>query len=93
MTLLDEKTKKTSFAEYDEKDQFKDEWPYGDDVLVHAVAETGENFLVAVKAQPHHHSGHKCDAHGGKTCDCVCENTEEKCKHKVCKHAECKASK
>lgn len=66
VALLDEEVKKESFAEYDERDteDEKGEWPYGEDVLVHAVAETGENFLVAVKAQPgaHHHHGRRASA-------------------------------
>jgi hypothetical protein len=55
--LLDRDVTKDSFVEYDEFDDARDinEWPYGDDVLVHAVAETGENFNVAVKAKLHSH--------------------------------------
>jgi len=53
--LLNENVTKESFAEYNEKDSERDEWPYGDDVLIHAVAETGENFKISVKAQPHSH--------------------------------------
>jgi hypothetical protein len=53
--LLDEGegVTKESFAEYEEKggEEGGEDWPYGDDVLVHAVTENGENFLVAVKAQ------------------------------------------
>lgn len=49
--LLDENISKESFAEYDEKDMEKGEWPYGDDVVVHAVANIGENFKVLVKSQ------------------------------------------
>jgi len=57
--LIDNEVTKSSYAEYDEKEEFKGDWPYGDEVFVHAVAETGENFLVAVKAQPHSHQHHK----------------------------------
>lgn len=64
--LLDEDITKESFAEYDEQDLEKGEWPYGDEVLVHAVAETGENVEVLVKAQPHGKQLHKCKHHGGK---------------------------
>ncbi|KAF2493851.1 hypothetical protein BU16DRAFT_528056 [Lophium mytilinum] len=46
-TLLDEDVKKTDFAEYDESSE-KEDWAYGEDVLVHAVAVGGENYLVAV---------------------------------------------
>lgn len=58
IALLDNDIKKDSFAEYDEKDEEKEEWPFGDDCFVHAVSETGENFLVLVKAQPHSHKKH-----------------------------------
>ncbi|KAH8598375.1 hypothetical protein B0O99DRAFT_614989 [Bisporella sp. PMI_857] len=59
--LLDGEVTKKSFAEYvDRNDQAeKDSWPYGEDVWVHAVAESGENFNVSVKAQPHSHPMHK----------------------------------
>jgi hypothetical protein len=40
------------YEEYDEKDEYKDDWPYGEDVLVHAVNPNGENYLVEVKVQP-----------------------------------------
>ncbi|TVY19549.1 hypothetical protein LARI1_G003391 [Lachnellula arida] len=63
--LIDDDVTKSSFAEYDEKENFKGDWPYGDEAFVHAVKETGENFLVAVKAQPHSHQHHKCVHHGG----------------------------
>jgi hypothetical protein len=53
--LLNEEITKESFAEYDEKEQFEGEWPYGDEVLIRAVAETGENFYLTVKAQLHSH--------------------------------------
>jgi len=56
--LLDEDVTKESFAEYDEKDMEKDEWPYGDEVLIHAVAGTGENFKISVKPQPHNRQHH-----------------------------------
>jgi hypothetical protein len=92
-TLLDDEVTKDSFAEYDEKEQFDGEWPYGDEVLVHAVGETGENFYVSVKAQPHSHKEHACSHHGGKKCDCPCTNADEGCKGKTCKHEGCEASK
>jgi hypothetical protein len=59
--LLGEGITKESFAEWDEKDNERNtgEWPYGDEVLVHAVGQTGENFLVAVKAQPGSHQHHE----------------------------------
>lgn len=92
-TLLDDEVTKESFAEYDEKEDFKGEWPYGDECFVHAVGETGENFLVSVKAQPHSHSTHACKHHDGKKCECSCNHTDGACKHKQCKHADCECSK
>jgi len=66
-TIVGEEFKKETYAEYDEKREEKDEWPYGDDVLVHAVAETGENFNISVKTQPHKHRGHcNCKGHTAK---------------------------
>lgn len=91
--LLDDEVKKESFAEYDEKEDFKGEWPYGDECFVHAVGETGENFLVFVKAQPHSHSTHECKHHGGKKCECSCKHDEGACKHKQCKHTDCECNK
>ncbi|KAH8796055.1 hypothetical protein F5882DRAFT_396504 [Hyaloscypha sp. PMI_1271] len=91
--LLDDEVTKESFAEYDEKEQFEGEWPYGDEVLVRAVGQTGENFYISVKAQPHSHKGHACSHHGGKTCECPCTKTDEGCKRKACKHDGCEASK
>jgi hypothetical protein len=89
--LLDSEVTKETFAEYDEFDDARDvnEWPYGEDVLVHAVAETGENFNVAVKAQPHSHQHHACKHHGGNKCDCKCKHSEVGCSGKSCKHEDC----
>jgi len=64
--LLDDAVKKESFARYEEIDAEKDEWPYGDDVWVHAVAETGENFKISVKPQPHSHPHHEPKDHKSK---------------------------
>jgi hypothetical protein len=37
-------------------------------VLIHAVAETGENFKISVnKAQPHSHQHHERKHHGKKS--------------------------
>jgi len=91
--LLDDEITKESFAEYDEKEEFDGEWPYGDNCLVHAVQETGENFEIFVKAQPHSHKSHECQHHGGKKCECSCKHTEGECKHKQCKHADCECNK
>jgi hypothetical protein len=87
--LLDDEVTKESFAEYDEKEAFEGEWPYGDEVFVHAVAETGENFLVSVKAQPHSHKHHSCKHHGGGKCECECKHTDKACKNTTCKHEDC----
>jgi hypothetical protein len=45
----------------DEKDV--NEWPYGEETLVHAVTDTGENFNIAVKAQPYSHQQHHARKH------------------------------
>jgi len=50
--LLTEDTTKDSFDEYDEKESYKEDWPYGENVFVHAVGPNGENFIVAVKTDP-----------------------------------------
>ncbi|GJN70036.1 hypothetical protein PLICBS_004088 [Purpureocillium lilacinum] len=52
---------KTQFAEYDSRgeQEFLEEWPFDDDVAVHAVAETGQNYFIAVKTPPHADGGHK----------------------------------
>ncbi|KAK3317352.1 hypothetical protein B0T19DRAFT_290281 [Cercophora scortea] len=50
---------KAEFAQYDERTSVHDDpesdWPYGEDVFVHAVAETGENYTVAVRTVPGAH--------------------------------------
>ncbi|KAH8900107.1 hypothetical protein GQ53DRAFT_209967 [Thozetella sp. PMI_491] len=45
---------KDEFAEYDERVDLNDttEWPFGEDVLIHAVSQMGENFTVAIKTVP-----------------------------------------
>ncbi|KAH9215178.1 hypothetical protein DL95DRAFT_364853 [Leptodontidium sp. 2 PMI_412] len=70
-TLLDDEVTKDSFAEYDVKADFVGEWPYGEDCLVHAVGQTGENFVVRVKAQPHSHKGHKKACKHDDDCECA----------------------
>jgi hypothetical protein len=49
--LISDEIKKEDYTEYDEfdDDSFKDQWPFRDDVVVHAVSSVGENFLVAVR--------------------------------------------
>jgi len=48
-----------SFAEFDRMDEHEGDWPYLDDVLVHAVGKNGDNFNVEVKTQEksHHKRG------------------------------------
>ncbi|RBQ71715.1 hypothetical protein FVER14953_13464 [Fusarium verticillioides] len=47
------------YAEYDTPEKMKEEWPYGEDVLVHAVAENGENTTIEIKTvhDTHHKHG------------------------------------
>lgn len=44
------------FAQYSERSDLQEgkgkEWPYGEDVIVHAIAQTGENYYIAVKTVP-----------------------------------------
>jgi hypothetical protein len=48
------------YAQYDERDDedSEGEWPFGDEVVVHAVAQTGDNYTVAVKTVPGAHQKH-----------------------------------
>jgi hypothetical protein len=48
------------FAQYDERgdDGEEGQWPFGDDVVVHAVAQTGENYTVAVRTVSESHEKH-----------------------------------
>ena len=48
------------YAQYDERDdeESEAEWPFGEDVVVHAVAQTGENSTVAVKTVTGAHRRH-----------------------------------
>ena len=48
----------TDFAEYDTKDEMTGEWPFGEDVVVHAVAETGQNTILRVTTVPGAHKRH-----------------------------------
>ncbi|KAK4120463.1 hypothetical protein N657DRAFT_154701 [Parathielavia appendiculata] len=56
----DRETATTEYAQYDDRDdaQSEGEWPFGEDVVVHAVAQTGENYTVAVKTAPGAHRKH-----------------------------------
>jgi hypothetical protein len=60
--LLDESEGLTreSYDEFDRLDEQTGDWPYGDDVMVHAVGKNGENFKVEVKMQTKTH--HKREA-------------------------------
>ncbi|KAI5462011.1 hypothetical protein BGZ63DRAFT_382802 [Mariannaea sp. PMI_226] len=51
---------KDNFVEYDVRDseEMTGEWPFGEDVIVHAVAETGQNYVVAVRTVPGAHKRH-----------------------------------
>lgn len=52
---------KQEYAQYDERDEIEEgsDWPFGEDVLVHAVAQTGENYTVAMKTVPGAHKKHR----------------------------------
>lgn len=69
--LLDGSIIKPTFAEYDEQDNESKEWPYGEDVLIYAVAETGENFRVSVKPQPHSHTATQSSATSQQSESCL----------------------
>ncbi|KAH7305485.1 hypothetical protein B0I35DRAFT_443869 [Stachybotrys elegans] len=47
---------KTDFAEYNERgdQELVGQWPYDDDVAVHAVTETGLNLFISIKVPPIH---------------------------------------
>jgi hypothetical protein len=58
--LLSDEISKSDFAQYDElgDSDLRDEWPFGEDVFVHAVAQTGENYSVAVRTVLGSHAKH-----------------------------------
>ncbi|CAK7212953.1 hypothetical protein SBRCBS47491_001638 [Sporothrix bragantina] len=45
------------FAQYDQRNDLGEveDWPFGEDVIVHAVSQTGENFSVSVRTIPGAH--------------------------------------
>ncbi|KIE01958.1 hypothetical protein MAJ_02180, partial [Metarhizium majus ARSEF 297] len=47
---------RSGYAEYDCRGdaEFVEQWPFGENVAVHAVSETGQNYLVAVNTPPQH---------------------------------------
>jgi len=49
------------FVQYDDRDDAESdsEWPFGEEVIVHAVAYTGEMYTVAVKTVSGAHKWHK----------------------------------
>ncbi|KAF5724620.1 hypothetical protein FMUND_663 [Fusarium mundagurra] len=49
------------YVEYDTPEKMKGEWPYGEDVLAHAVAENGENTTVEIKTVVDTHRKHGKD--------------------------------
>lgn len=51
----------TRFAEYDSRGDpdFVGQWPFDEDIVVHSVAETGQNYFVAVKTPPTADTGRK----------------------------------
>jgi hypothetical protein len=51
---------RADFAQYDERDsvEMTGQWPFGEDVVVHVVAQTGENYTVAVRTVPGAHKLH-----------------------------------
>lgn len=51
---------KSDFDEYDERDEKDKEgkWEFGEDVVVHAVSSTGQNYIVSVKTVPGAHKAH-----------------------------------
>ncbi|KAB5527968.1 hypothetical protein GE09DRAFT_975298 [Coniochaeta sp. 2T2.1] len=49
---------KSEYAQYDERSDLNGQWPFGDDAVVHAVGQTGENYSVAVRTVPGSHKKH-----------------------------------
>uniref|UniRef100_A0A0C4DJ28 Uncharacterized protein n=1 Tax=Fusarium oxysporum (strain Fo5176) TaxID=660025 RepID=A0A0C4DJ28_FUSOF len=49
----------TQIEDYDTPEKMAGEWPFGEEVVAHAVAETGQNIIVEVKtvAGAHHKHG------------------------------------
>lgn len=44
------------YAEYDRRGDaaFVKQWPFGENVAIHAVSDTGQNYLIAVNTPPQH---------------------------------------
>ena len=51
---------KADYEEYDERDEndLSGKWEFGEDVVVHAVSSTGENFNITVRTVPGVHEKH-----------------------------------
>ncbi|KAH8904160.1 hypothetical protein BR93DRAFT_171032 [Coniochaeta sp. PMI_546] len=49
---------RSEFAQYDEQKELGEQWPFGVDVVVHAVAQTGQNYTIAVRTVPGSHKKH-----------------------------------
>lgn len=51
------------FAQYEERNELQEDktkdWPFGEDVIVHAIAQSGENYYIAVQTVPGTHHWHK----------------------------------
>ncbi|KAK1978092.1 LOW QUALITY PROTEIN: hypothetical protein LZ30DRAFT_752420 [Colletotrichum cereale] len=59
--LVNDKVGQLDYAQYDVRDdvQIPDEWPYGEDVFVHALTHTGENYMVAIRRPSSKHLAHE----------------------------------
>ncbi|CEJ90065.1 hypothetical protein VHEMI05873 [[Torrubiella] hemipterigena] len=59
--LISDEVGKKDFVLYEEQDKSEngEEWAYGEDVLVHAVSESGENFKITVATPLLAHQRHK----------------------------------
>jgi hypothetical protein len=49
--LVDGSTRKEDFVQYDERADIgiPQDWPFGEDVIIHAIATTGENYRVSLE--------------------------------------------
>jgi hypothetical protein len=55
MSLIDEIVRKEDYAVYDERESLRpsQDWPFGEDCVVHAISKTGGNsYVVDVKIPP-----------------------------------------
>jgi len=58
--LVDGNIRKEDYARYDEREDLSmpDDWPFGEDVFVHAVSANGENYEVSLKIPPSAYERH-----------------------------------